>query len=360
VGVVVPEVELGERASIEVFAATTSTGAPLGGDRITLTRKFFYLAALGDSAMWGNGLEESSKFTSLVARRIEQELGGQVVRNVRAVSGANIVIDSSDGVCSRRCGDGEVPEVFTSVTTQAETLEQPELYDLILLDGCGNDVGLEHILSSTDNTELISERVELYCRDEMARLLLRVRALAPQAPIVVTGYFPFVSGESDLSAITTWAAALGIDLGTEEDIADATRNFVVNSEVFVRESTAALRAAVEAVDGLENDDPPIVFVNPGFGADNATFAPQAWLWGLTQNIPLANQLRISLLMFPEDPLLDERVGRCGRGGVAPSLLACIYGALGHPNRAGAQAYANGIVAALREIELLPPAGAASP
>lgn len=355
VGVALPQAEIWPQASVELYASTTSTGDPLGGDRITLAREFFYMAALGDSAMWGNGLLDRDKFSARVARQIEDELGVYVVRNVRAVSGATIAVHLADDMCFRRCGDGEVPEVFTSITTQANTLERPELYDLILLDGCGNDVQLERILTTVDNTALLTELSGEYCMGDMANLLIRVRALAPQAPIVVTGYFPFVSEYSDLSAITTWASANGIELLSEEDIAAALENFVKNSAVFQTESGVALAAAVELVNSLDADDPPIAFVDPEFAGENATFAPDAWLWGLTENVPLALQLNIALQLFPEDPMLDERVRRCAQPPVAPNLLACVYGALGHPNVAGAQAYTTHIVAALRTMGVLPPA-----
>jgi len=352
--VVLPQALLGPRTTIEAYASTTSTGAPLAGDRIELARSFFYMAALGDSAMWGNGLQERDKFTSLVAGTIERELGVRVVRVVMAVSGATIRTHSADGVCTTRCGDGEIPQVFTSITTQANILPSPEIYDLILLDGCGNDVKLENILSSQNNTNLIIDLSNEFCMGEMANLLIRVRERSPAAPIVVTGYFPFVSEESDLTELGTWAAANGIDLGTEEDLAAALVNFVVNSAVFQSASRRALAAAVNLVVSLDKSDPPIVFVDPKFGPQNATLASDPWLWGLTRSFPVAQQLNINLSLFPEDPLLFDRVRRCGRGDVAPNLLACVYGALGHPNRAGARAYAAAIEVALRDIGLLLP------
>ncbi|HRX85057.1 MAG TPA: SGNH/GDSL hydrolase family protein [Phycisphaerae bacterium] len=353
IGVVLPEAGLWPESSIEVFASTTSTGAPLGGDRITLARAFYYMAVLGDSAMWGNGLEVKDKFSTRVARQIGQELNVHVVRNVRALSGATIRTHDADGLCRLRCGDGEVPEIFTSITTQANSLERPELYDLVLLDGCGNDVQIERILAPTDNTELLTDLSGEFCFGEMANLLIRVRAYAPQAPIVVTGYFPFVSEDSDLSQIGTWAVANGINLGGEEELTKTLRNFVVNAAVFQTQSAVDLQAAVTLVNGLDSNGPPIAYVDPEYGPQNATFASEAWMWGLTRNVPLATQLGINLDLFPEDPLLDERVKRCTLPSVAPNLLACIYGALGHPNVAGAKAYTRHIVAALRVMGILP-------
>jgi len=351
-GIALPAAALPPSTSVEVYATTTSTGAPAGGDSIELVRAFYYVAALGDSAMWGNGLEEKDKFTTLVADALERELGVHVIRVVMAISGATIRTHPADGVCKTRCGDGEVPEVFTSITTQANILPAPELYDLILLDGCGNDIQIERILAPTDNTTLIRELADEFCFAELANLLIRVRARAPQAPIVVTGYFPFVSADSDLSELGVWAVSQGINLGSEEELAATLANFVVNSEVFQQATAAAMSAAVELVSSLDESDPGIAFVDPGFGPTNATFASEAWLWGLTRNVSVARQLNIDLSLFPEDPMLDERVDRCVLPNVAPFLLPCVYGALGHPNVAGAQAYATGIISVLRDLGVL--------
>ena len=41
-----------------------------GTDRIELVREFFYMATIGDSLMWGNGLRDEDKFPTLVANEI--------------------------------------------------------------------------------------------------------------------------------------------------------------------------------------------------------------------------------------------------------------------------------------------------
>jgi lysophospholipase L1-like esterase len=351
-GVLLPEKKLAARTRLEVYTSTTTGGDPTGSDRIELARGFFYMAVLGDSAMWGNGLLEEDKFSYLTARRIERALNVRVIRDVRAVSGGTIVPHDEDGLCTTNCS-GEYPQYFTSITLQAQALGSPELFDLVLLDGCGNDISLEATLTSVDNTKLIRERGDAFCFAEMANLLIRVRALAPDTPIVVTGYFPFLSLNSDLSEVGTWAVSNDIDLGPIDDLEPALQAFVDNSQAFHDATSSGLAAAVELVAGLDDGDPPIAYVDPGFGPENATFARDAWLWGLTDDLTIARQLDITLDLFPEDPVLDERIDNCARPDVAPNFIACVYASVGHPNPTGARAYADAIATALVDIGLLP-------
>ncbi len=353
-GVLIPQRLLGAITDVQVFASTTSGDAPLGGDHFELVRDFFYMAVLGDSAMWGNGLREVDKFSTLTARKIERETGRKVIRLVYAVSGAHIVPEPHDAICVGSC-TGEAPQHFTSVTLQAQSIPRPEALDLVLMDGCGNDIGLATILMPEDRTEEIAERASAFCMGAMSNLLIRVRALAPQAPIVVTGYFPFLSLESDLSDVGVWAESQGIDLADLDDIAPNLLAVAENSRVFHEASTAALSTAVDLVGELAPDDPPIRFADAGFGPQNATFAADAWLWGLTNDRGVALQLGIELDIVPEDPLTDFRVRECFDPDLAPDPFTCVYGSVGHPNPAGARAYAQAVEDALRDMGVLPAA-----
>ncbi|MCB9849490.1 MAG: SGNH/GDSL hydrolase family protein [Phycisphaerales bacterium] len=350
--VVIPRETLGARMVLEAYASTTSDGEPRGGDRIELARAFFYLTTLGDSVMWGNGLRDENKFSALVAAQIEQELGVRVIRTVHAVSGATLQPNDLDGLCTTNCS-GEAPQFFTSIGLQAEAMEHPELVDLILMDGCANDIGLETVLTSQDHVELIAELAHEHCLGDLSNMLIRVRALAPNAPIVVNGYFPFVSINSDLSDVGTWAEANNINIGSIEDLTPGLTAFLDNSQAFQSKTTEAMAAAVNLVNSISIEDPPIAFVDAAYAEENATFASQSWLWGLTADVPLAQQLDITLDLFPEDPEFYARLDLCLNVEVAPQFLGCVYGSVGHPNNAGARAYADGIIAQLRNIGLLP-------
>jgi lysophospholipase L1-like esterase len=352
VGVAVAWTRVNVHTHVEAAASITATGAPTGGDAVELAPSFYYMAALGDSAMWGNGLREEDKFSARVARAIEESLNRRVIREVYAVSGAAIEPLEDDKICLLGC-TGEAPRYFTSIRLQALSMLSPESMDLLLVDGCGNDISLSTILSPLDETEGIAAAAEEFCYEAMTKLLYIIRVRAPQAPIVVTGYFPFLSEKSDLSKLGTWAQSQGIDLGKPEDYAELAHNVVANSEVFVEASTENLERAVEYAAAQRTDDGPIVFADAGFTADNATFAADAWLWGLTDDANVLETLGITLDIVPEDPMLDFRIQACQAAVIAPGLLNCVYGSAGHPNPLGAEAYAKSILAKLREIGVLP-------
>ena len=333
---------------LKAFVSETADGDPLGGDDVALVDGFFYLAALGDSVMWGNGLREEDKFRSIVGREIESRLGLKVISSVHAVSGAPIVPYENDRVCTRNC-DGEAPTVYTSVTLQAQELVRPEVMDLILIDGCANDINLSRILSPEVAPEELSDLADEYCDTAMTQLLSLVRSRAPNAPIVVNGYYSFIIASSDFSKVEQWVAA--------HEVGEINRSLfgslIVNSATFADMSQSGLTEAVSQANALNADDPPIVYVDAGFDSSHAAFAPDAWLWGAQIDVDEAAELGLELRIVPEDPMFEHRLEACARGGVAPDYVSCSYGSLGHPNEAGAQAYADAIIAVLEVIGVLP-------
>ena len=350
-GFAVCEDALGEVSTLHAFVSETAAGSPLAGDTIEIVKGFFYMAAIGDSAMWGNGLRDEDKFSTLVAQTIERETGLKVIRQVLAVSGASIVPADDDHVCTYRCS-GEVPTAWTSITLQAQSIEHPEAMNLILMDGCGNDVTLAKILSPLTKEEDLIERTERFCGEEMTNLLVLVRSLAPQTPIVVTGYFPFISMDSGTQGAGQVASTQNIPVGEDDITEDILEGMSASSETFHGKSSEQLQLAVASAAELTGFQAPMVFVDAGFGPENATAASEAWLWGLTVGEALQKQLNLDITVIPEDPLLEFRLEDCIKPGVQPDVLTCVYGSVAHPNVAGARAYADAIVDELRRINLL--------
>ena len=61
--------------------------------------------------MWGNGLLERDKTSSIVAQEIEKSTGRKVIRTVYAMSGATLSRTPIDQECTFRCS-GEVPTAY--------------------------------------------------------------------------------------------------------------------------------------------------------------------------------------------------------------------------------------------------------
>ena len=353
--VLIPAGALSAFTRLQMYASAAPDGTPINAAALELVRDFFYLAIIGDSLLWGNGLEEQDKFTALASQTLERETGRKVIGQRYAQSGACIVPAPGDSVCQWSCS-GEVPVASTSITLQADLIERPELMDLILMGGCINDVGLDAILLPGMPMDDLTELTQRFCRDEMTTLLRKVRRLAPQARVVVTGYYPIIGPDSDSFAIRIWSQVRGL-LGAAE--APLVPTLAAQSADFETQARAALLAAVQQVNA--DADPSaaskVAFAGPGFGPDHATFAPQPWLWGLTSDAAFLQNTTLDYELFPEDPLRDFRLSNCSGPNVGGDQVQCIYESVGHPNRRGARAYADAVVASLRTLGVLPPVAA---
>jgi len=333
---------------VEVFASVAPDGTPIGADSVALAEDFFYMVVLGDSVMWGNGLPEEDKFSTRVAAAIETHTGKRVIRQVLAVSGAGLVPDENEGVCGIDCFRS-APDVTTSLPLQLDHVEHPELTDLVLVDGCVNDVGVTTILDTETTPEALSELTVRFCRDEMADLLRRIRALMPQAPVVVTGYYPIVSAASDLEDLLQWLTTQEVTV--QENLDELVEKVAANSELFDATARSSLAEAVAQVNA-ESRTPMIAFADPGISPEHSIFTSDSWLWGLRASRGSALGEDFQFDWVPEDPMLSRRVTTClEQLGTGPTI-PCLYSSLGHPNREGAQAYADAILAALRTLGVL--------
>ncbi len=352
-GVTLPASALTPDTRLEMYADRAEDGTPIGLDSFELAPDFCYLAVIGDSVLWGNGLENRDKISSRVARVLERELGRRVVTQMLAQSGATIVPGPDDGVCAASC-NGEVPFVPTSITTQVGLIERPDLVEVVIMDGCANDISIATILSpQTTDAEMESLAAE-FCDAAMRELLAAVRARLPSAAIVVTGYYPFVTDESSTLGLSAWEITRGV-IGSDGEIPLASE-LTHQSELFVGLTSAYLAAAVAATQA-EAPDSRIGFVEPRFGAENAAFASEAWLWGVTSDNALFEDLNLiqalNLDLFPEDPVQSVRVQLCADPSNTLTLLECLYASVGHPNPRGSESYAVELVAKLRELGILP-------
>ncbi len=334
---------------LNVFVSNLS-GIPVGGARIELVDDFFYLAIIGDSILWGNGLREKDKMSALVADVIERELNKKVIQQRYAQSGAYIVPMEGDAICRFNCF-GEAPKVSTSITAQVDQIQRPDLVDLVLADGCISDVGVNTILDPFVTEAQLTERITHFCEVQIVDLLRKVRTVAPQARLVVTGYFPIVGPQSDLLGLQQWTDVQGADL--QPPTAGLLPKLIANSNLFVERASASLASAVSTVTSDSNGDPLVAFADPGFGSENAVFAPDGWLWSMTNRNASYEGLNLGLNLFPEDPISDLRLEICLGRGVVSDLIGCLYASVGHPNEAGARAYADSIIAELRNLGVLP-------
>jgi hypothetical protein len=72
--------------------------------------------------------------------------------------------------------------------------------DLVLLDGCINDVDVRNLLNASINSDVIRERTNQSCGVAMTQLLRRVVQSFPNAHVIVPSYYRIISQDTDDNA----------------------------------------------------------------------------------------------------------------------------------------------------------------
>ncbi len=332
-----------------IYEDTTSEGKPAGAATFEIVNEFYYMAVLGDSIAWGNGLREDEKYSSIVARQIQSELGVRVINQVRAHNGAIITPTDFDSLPVGTFW-GEVPTAAISVNLQIDLVQSPELVELVVLDGCINDIGLDRLLNPDYEPDEIQFLTDAFCYQEMVVLLQKVRQTMPNATVIVTPYYQIVSESSDLFGLEAYAS-----VNAEEPIEDADElktALIKNSITFEERARIGISTAINTVN---RDDPlgqRVYLADLVFPPERAIFAPDPWLWGLTEDNEIVQALGLGLRLYPEDPIAPRRFEQCGEDGVVIGLAFCLFASTGHPNPQGAAVYAEAIIETLREAGVL--------
>jgi len=294
------------------------------------------LVILGDSVLWGQGLLDAHKSTTLVA----SGLGLQPA--MFAHSGAVI---GRKATCATTTFPGEVPESCPSILQQIPAYAgDPLSVPVVLLNGGINDVDFRTIVSPfTDSKDLASD-IQQYCYSDMGFLLEQVKARFSNSAtkIVVTSYYPVLSPDSQFDLLPAFVEFLGAPIpqfldpnifGSGDLITD---KIVANCIQFWNQSTQALQKAVSDVN--IGTGPRCFFANVPFTVNNSVFAPNAWLFGVGPAPDFGAQDEVAATRSPQCDIVfkDDLVNR----------EQCYRASAGHPNVTGAQQFAQAILASL--------------
>lgn len=303
----------------------------------------YRILTLGDSVAWGQGLLEQDKYHALVAQHLPHGPGNSPPEeSVVAHSGAVIGV----GVQTvEPAADGEVPTAYPTILQQvAHFNNSPESVDLILMNGGINDVDIRDILNPLTDSSHLRDWIQNHCHMHMKVLLDQVvtRFSLATAKIVVTGYYPILSTSSDPDVFKPFLKVAGVAwldvLGDafEDPIKD---KIAKNCRLFCDLSTEALQQAVNEANNSPTGNGRILFVDAGFGPDNSVMAPNAWLFGIGDDLDFS----------PQDEVIDARRKSCDRDETdVLQRWVCYRASAGHPNKLGAAQYANQILASLKE------------
>ena len=222
------------------YAVATVASEP-GGDGVsalsvpvTIHNGPFTVVAFGDSIVWGQGIADAHKFTTLVKNSVSASLAYEAKLSSFARSGAHLVPRPVDPVPAAQQLEiasasslmnslvnlqplGEVPNAYPTIYYQsmfmAPQVVDPANVDLIIMDGCANDISVETVLDPTSQDPDLLQAANQHCGSEMTAILQAVHAKYSRAKIVVTGYYAIVSNLSDLTFLNAFANAVGVPAG---------------------------------------------------------------------------------------------------------------------------------------------------
>ncbi|GEC87710.1 IPT/TIG domain-containing protein [Brevibacillus brevis] len=321
----------GEQVTLKV---RLSDGTP--SNEIPLTLETFHMLVMGDSVSWGQGLQEHEKFYSIVGAAVQAREGNiKQYTQVLAHSGA-IIGEGKDDVVAPV--DGEVPKSFPTILQQCAFFKgEPDLVDLILLDGGMNDVDVRTVLNPFHPADLGKLHYD-YFYESMKKLLVEVTNKFTQAKVIVTGYYPPVSEKSDMTAVEALLIGVGAIVGgVGGGAAGGILGLAELEKVYKRcaqleaESKLYLRKAIDERNA-ELGQQRIFFADPNFGPEHAALTDDPYVFG------------INLDLTPQDLIAAERLVSCTEAGCTGlDFEICKRASIGHPNQKGAQAYANAIL-----------------
>lgn len=356
--------------SIGVAAAVFSIGNNGHFGQSREFRSAFNLLVVGDSFVWGQGLQEKDKSYTHVANWIGDRLATtQKSQNVKvkAHSGATIKFhkDASDAykIAGRVETHPYPPEInigFPSIWKQVEiaadeyrSTGQYEGADIVLLSGGITDISVAKLLDPFGKTALLPELIKKYCRDDMYDLLAHISSLNTNAVIVVIGYFPIISAKTPASKLfNDWLETMSFPrilkpfannpLTRPLIFRSVKKKAIKTSELWLKESDKNLKAAIEKL-------------NTDLGKVRAIFVPSPITEDTCLETPNTLLFRMAKRGIPEDELFRQRQIECRTS--LPELKKstsldypvryCEIAAVGHPNPAGARAYADAVIAVIR-------------
>lgn len=343
-------------SSFPVYAQSAQPGAD---------DKQFNLLVLGDSIAWGQGLREEHKAWYLVKTWLESNGGRQVRERVEAHSGAVIgsVGDSAGNPAPVQ--DGEVnrgwPSVNDQIDSAVRSYADPAKVDLVLVDGCINDLDARRLLNAVNTPAGIREAAQKKCGPPMEALLGRITETFPSAHVIVTGYYPILSERTESDLFMRALAKRFYTGAARMNDKELRARLIEISRQWYEGSNQMLAIAADRVDkqlAARDSRQRVLFAEVGFLPDHSFAAPQSRLWGFD-----ASTIRKLLVILTlgrvtlktNDEQRNQRDASCRETFKPPAgetreqkevrrnrIMLCRLAAIAHPNRKGAQMYADAI------------------
>ncbi|HEV2883950.1 MAG TPA: hypothetical protein VGW36_03775 [Pyrinomonadaceae bacterium] len=330
------------------------------------------MLVVGDSILWGQGLVTEQKTWFRLKCWLQEKTGREVKERIEAHSGALISgVSPAEKLFESR--DGEVNLPYPTVIEQVDHArsfyaQDTGLVNLVLANGCINDVDVARLLNGGTSPGAVSEAVSARCGNDMQQLLRRITENFPNAYVLVPGYFPIVSTKTEDNAFIRLLAkklASGSPDARRLSDKELRMRLIALSNLWYNASTSSLSEAVRSVNAelIERSlSPRIRFVEIDFGPEHSFAAADSLLWSFIFNSTNLSGFRkiIVALSFgtdaykPNDDVRESRIKSCKatfkerkdrketkaeKQYRKDKLLICRYASLGHPNQMGALIYA---------------------
>ncbi len=351
---------------ILVFTFTTYAQSWQPAAKTATGQRELNLLVLGDSILWGQGLKEEHKSWYLVKMWL-QETGLTVREKIEAHAGAVIGTAGTSPPKSLTLY-GEVnsawPTLHDQIDDALRSFVDPSQVDLVLVDGCINDVDARRFLNAANPPEGIQELAREKCGAPVEELLTRIASSFPNAHIIATGYYPVVSDKTPRDLFMRALAKRfytptsdGPKLSDKELLA----RLATISTVWYEASNHWLMNAVTRVNAqlvLNGSPQRVLFAKVSFLPEHAFAARDSRLWGF-DGTTLRKMLALVTLgkvdLHANDEVRSQRSSVCQdffkrvpgeteeqKRTRKDHLLVCRLASIAHPNRKGAVMYADAI------------------
>ena len=142
--------------AVTLLLLTASVGLSQDTQNNQRSSRPLQMLVLGDSILWGQGLKTEHKTWHHIKVWLQRNASRPVVERIEAHSGAIIERNSlTDNLTSSN------PEVNVGLPTINDQIDNalrfysdPSQVDLVLLSGCGNDVGVQNLLNASNVGEV--------------------------------------------------------------------------------------------------------------------------------------------------------------------------------------------------------------
>ena len=355
---------------IVLAAATAFSQTPQSASDVQSSTRPLTMLVVGDSILWGQGLKDEHKSWYYVKEWLQKHTGRTVNERIEAHSGAVIerTSDTENLVSANREVNLGLPTIHEQLDNALRFYSNASQVDLVLVSGCGNDVGVEHLLNSSDINE-VNERTETKCGSPMEKLLRRITSSFPAAKVIVTGYYPFFSELTKNDFVSRALARRFFKTRSNRSRMSSREVFErlkINSKAWHEASDKSLAETVRKVNAaLFDQTQRVMFARIDFPPEYSFAAGKSRLWALNRS-PFRMFLVIvsfgKILLPPNDEARKYRTAGCNDIYREPPnetpeqkkerkkrRLYCRYAALAHPNRMGAVVYADAVTNLLRSI-----------